>query len=194
MLGDYAAARPLVAECMRLYQELGDAWSLAHTLLLSAGLAVGSARAYPALRLAGAAAAQQEAIGVTLPAILSDPYERMLDPARAALGAPAQAEAWAEGRAEPGSGAHLRGAGAALSCGNRSCYANNGRQMRKRLMPEGAFWGTHASCRAPLCRGALRALPRRRGDPDRRSRSRTLKRSFQSFWRHVAPGSRYWRC
>jgi tetratricopeptide (TPR) repeat protein len=98
-LGDYAAAGPLVEESLRRYRALEMRWEMAFTLGRVGGVAAGNGHRERALRLGGASAAHREAIGVTLPPIYGDHFDRMLEPARAALDATAQATAWDAGRA-----------------------------------------------------------------------------------------------
>jgi hypothetical protein len=64
-----------------------------------AGHAAGRGRPGRALRLAGAAGALREALGLFAPRDDRPRLERWLEPARRELGPPAAAAAWAEGQA-----------------------------------------------------------------------------------------------
>jgi predicted ATPase/class 3 adenylate cyclase/DNA-binding XRE family transcriptional regulator len=97
--GDDAAANrsyvESLAQARELRSQLGIAWSLSGF----ARLAAAQAQPIRALRLAGAAAALRELIGMPLtPAELAE-FERRIAPARRALGEAAAESAWAEGRA-----------------------------------------------------------------------------------------------
>jgi predicted ATPase len=95
--GDYAAARPLLDESLAITRELGDQTAIAYLLEDYGGLAAAEAQPERALRLAGFAAAQREAIGAPLPPAEQARVDRMIAPAHAALPDTA-AQAWAAGR------------------------------------------------------------------------------------------------
>ncbi|MEW5957753.1 MAG: tetratricopeptide repeat protein [Chloroflexota bacterium] len=96
--GDYGAARQKYDESLGVLWELGERWMLAYVLEDMGGLA--ALRGYPAraLRLVGAAAVLREETGSSLSPAEQDMLEKMLGPARQALGQAAEALE-AEGRA-----------------------------------------------------------------------------------------------
>jgi predicted ATPase len=96
--GDHSGLPALLQEALQLNLESGDRVALAYCLEDYAGLAAAHGEARHALRLASAAAALRAGLGAPLPAGEQEALERLLAPARAALGA-AAAEAWAEGQA-----------------------------------------------------------------------------------------------
>jgi tetratricopeptide (TPR) repeat protein len=101
LTGDYAAARPLVADSLRMYRELGMVYAQAQALGAAAGVAAGTEQSERALRLAGASDAHCAAIGVSQPAIYAEQTERMIERARQSLSETTQATIWAEGQAMP---------------------------------------------------------------------------------------------
>jgi tetratricopeptide (TPR) repeat protein len=101
LTGDYAAARPLVADSLRMYRDRGDIYAQAWSLGSAAGIAAGTGHPKRALRLAGASDAHCAAIGVSQPAVFEAPHKRAIEPARQALDAATQAALWAEGQAMP---------------------------------------------------------------------------------------------
>jgi tetratricopeptide (TPR) repeat protein len=101
LTGDYAAAWPLIADSLRMYRELGDAYRQAWSLGSAAGIAAGSGQSERALRLAGASAMHCAEIGVSQPAIYATRTERMIERARLALSEATQAALWAEGQVMP---------------------------------------------------------------------------------------------
>jgi tetratricopeptide (TPR) repeat protein len=101
LTGDYTGAGPLVAESLRMYQQLGDHYAQAWSLGSAAGLAAGIGQPERALRLAGASAARCAEIGVSQPAIFEARRESMIAGARQPLSEATQAALWAEGQAMP---------------------------------------------------------------------------------------------
>jgi tetratricopeptide (TPR) repeat protein len=99
LMQDYRPARDLTLESLRLYKDLNDTFSMAHSLVRAAGVLAGNGQAELALRVGGAGAAQLEAIGVSEPPIYQARFESMLDPARRALPTEAQAAEWSDGQA-----------------------------------------------------------------------------------------------
>ena len=97
--GDYMVARSLYAESLTLYWELGDKWAITQFLEDLGVLAVAQSEPERALRLAAAAAVLREAISAPRSPSDQTGLERMLEPARQALGEASSALAWAEGRA-----------------------------------------------------------------------------------------------
>jgi DNA-binding CsgD family transcriptional regulator len=95
---DLDAARAHLAEGLAVWCDTEDRTGLPLLLDCFALLAITRGQPDRALRLAGAAAAQHEAIGAPLPPILRAQLEQWLAPARQALG-DAAAVAWGEGRA-----------------------------------------------------------------------------------------------
>jgi adenylate cyclase len=97
--GDYTEAHALYEESLTINRDLGDGWAIAYLLEDIGGLAALQGQPGRALRLSGAAAALRETINAPLPPAEQDKLERMLAPARQALGETATASAVAEGRA-----------------------------------------------------------------------------------------------
>jgi tetratricopeptide (TPR) repeat protein len=101
LLGDYATARPLVNESLRIYQELGFEWDMALSLGRAAGIAAGTNQNERALRLAGASAAHCARIGVSLPQLFHARHEKMIEHARRTLDEATQEALWREGQEMP---------------------------------------------------------------------------------------------
>ena len=101
LLGDYATARPLVDESLRIYRGLGFEWDMALSLGRAAGIAAGTAQSERALRLAGASAAQCASIGVSMPQLFHERSEQMIERARRALDEETQEALWREGQEMP---------------------------------------------------------------------------------------------
>ena len=97
--GDYVASLSLYDESLTILWELGERWMLAYVLEAMGGLAALQGQPQRALRLVGAAAALRETTGSSLSPTEQDMLEKMLGPARQALGEAAAASAEAEGRA-----------------------------------------------------------------------------------------------
>jgi Tetratricopeptide repeat len=97
--GDHAAAAPVLHECAVLCRELGYRWLMPALFEGLAGRAAGRGQPERALRLAGAAGALREALGLFAPRADQARLERWLEPARHQLGPTAAAAAWAEGQA-----------------------------------------------------------------------------------------------
>ncbi len=97
--GDYDRARALYRESLTIDRELGERWAMAYLLEDIGGLAALERRPDRALRLVGAAAALREKIGAPLSAAERAKLDRLLEPARQALAADAQATAESAGRA-----------------------------------------------------------------------------------------------
>jgi predicted ATPase/DNA-binding XRE family transcriptional regulator len=102
--GALGLARRCLAESLAVTRELDDQFGLAGALEAFAVLAVALGEPRQALQFMGAAAALREAVGTPLPPAERPRLERLLTPARSALGQPATDEAQAEGRALPLSG------------------------------------------------------------------------------------------
>jgi tetratricopeptide (TPR) repeat protein len=99
LLGDYAAARSLLAESLQMYRELGYVYHMALSLSRAAGIVAGINQPEHALRLAGAGAAHCARIGVSQSRIFEEVRERIILPARQVLSEERQAVLWAEGQA-----------------------------------------------------------------------------------------------
>ena len=84
-VGDYQTADPLASESLRMYRRSGTSWDLAQSLLTAAGIAAGRGMTERAVRLAGASAAQREALGVSQSPAFRERDERMLERAWMAL-------------------------------------------------------------------------------------------------------------
>lgn len=97
--GDYEAARSLYVESLIINRELGDRWAIAYLLEDIGGLAALQNQAKRALQLVGAAAALRDAINAPLPPAEREKLERILEPARQALGPDSAAQTEAGGRA-----------------------------------------------------------------------------------------------
>jgi adenylate cyclase len=96
--GDYVASLSLYDESLTILWELGERWMLGYVLEALGGLAALQGQPERALRLVGAAAALRETTGSSLTPTERDMLEKMLGPAREALGE-AAASAEAKGRA-----------------------------------------------------------------------------------------------
>jgi predicted ATPase len=96
--GDFGHARVALAEGLGLAIESGYRWGTIALLEAAAALAAAEEQPIRALRLAGAAAALREPIGVPLPPDWSGDLERQLAPARQRLGEARAATAWSSGR------------------------------------------------------------------------------------------------
>jgi hypothetical protein len=98
-VGDAALARRALVESASLRTAIGEHPAMIRALPLLAGLAMLEARPVQAVRLAGAAQALRDAMGVRLPAMERTALQRALDQARGSLGEGSFAAAVAEGRA-----------------------------------------------------------------------------------------------
>jgi tetratricopeptide (TPR) repeat protein len=96
--GDLAGSRRLLGESLELLREVGDGLGLCEWLEAGAGVAAGEGRAAAAARLWACAERAREALGAPLPRFKRAPRASALSALRAALGEPAFAAAWAEGR------------------------------------------------------------------------------------------------
>jgi adenylate cyclase len=96
--GKFGDARPLLDESLALSRELGDQTAIAYLIEDYAGLAAAEARPQKALQLAGFAAALRESIGAPLPPSEQARVDRMIAPARAALGESTVTVEWDTGR------------------------------------------------------------------------------------------------
>ncbi len=101
--GDCGTAAPRYRRALELAVELGDRAETATEIQGVAMAAAGCGEAARALRLAGAAAAEFDALAIDLSGIVfwSALLTRYLDPARAALGPEAASAVWEEGRRTP---------------------------------------------------------------------------------------------
>jgi len=97
--GDYLVSRAQYEESLSILSELGDRWLLAHVLEDMGGLAALRGQPECALHLVGAAATLRETIGAPISPTYQDKLDRMLAPARQALGEAEATLAEAEGRA-----------------------------------------------------------------------------------------------
>jgi DNA-binding NarL/FixJ family response regulator len=98
---NHARARALLGEALITYRDAGDRQGTARGLEGCARLAATVGSASQAVRLAAAAAALRAAAGAPLPPPERTTLDRHLAAARAALGARAASEAWAEGQSLP---------------------------------------------------------------------------------------------
>src|SRR5262249_19988974 len=98
-LGDAALARARYAEALTIEGEFGYGLGVAEALEKLAGLDAAAGRPARALRLAGAAAPLRGAFGRRRWPLDQAQLERWVQTARAALGEPAAAAAWAAGQA-----------------------------------------------------------------------------------------------
>jgi non-specific serine/threonine protein kinase len=96
-LGDHVGARAHYVESLRVLDEMGDRWGMCQALDALGRLAAAEAQAERAALLLGAAEALCEATGAARLRDRAD-YERAVASAQEALGAPAFAATWAEGR------------------------------------------------------------------------------------------------
>ena len=96
---DYQTARTLYEESLTINRGLGDREAIAYLLEDIGGLAALQGQAERALHLFGAAKVLREATGAPLPPAEQATLERMLGPARQALGETATALAISQGRA-----------------------------------------------------------------------------------------------
>ena len=97
--GDHAAAWALYEESLRIFQELGDRFTISTVLAGLAGLAVAQAQPERALRLAGAATALGETLGAPLLPGFPTMFERAVELARRVVSAAAGEATWEAGRA-----------------------------------------------------------------------------------------------
>lgn len=97
-MGEFTKADELVQESLHLYQALAFEWDLALTIGNASGVAAGFGQARRAIRLAGASAAHRERIGVSLPPMFKERFERMVEPARQKLDQLEQESAWRQGQ------------------------------------------------------------------------------------------------
>jgi hypothetical protein len=96
-LGEHAAARAYLRECLQILEREGDKRLMAYALEAVAELP--DLPLEQAARLFGAAEALREAIGSPLPPNLRQEQNRLFTALRIALGAEAFAAAWDAGRA-----------------------------------------------------------------------------------------------
>ena len=99
--GDYFAACSLYRESIKIFQEMDHKRGIARLLECFACSAATQLQAERSLRLAGAAAALRQNIGVPLTPVEQRRLDAILDPARQALTNTAGATAWLEGWALP---------------------------------------------------------------------------------------------
>jgi predicted ATPase len=98
---DYRAADSLYLESLRVFQELEHKRGVARLLECFAGSAAAQSEPERALRLAGAAAALRQSLGVPLTPTEQGKLERSLEPARQALTTAVGRTAWLEGWVMP---------------------------------------------------------------------------------------------
>jgi len=98
---DYPTARSLYQESIRIFQELDHKRGIARLLECFACAAAAQFQAEGSLRLAGAAAALRQSIGVPLAPAEQAKLESTLDPARKLMTNTAGATAWLEGWSLP---------------------------------------------------------------------------------------------
>jgi predicted ATPase/tRNA A-37 threonylcarbamoyl transferase component Bud32 len=98
---DYRAADSLYRESLRIFQELEHKRGVARLLECFAGSAAAQSEPERALRLAGAAAALRQSLGVPLTPAEQGKLERSLEPARQALTTAVGRTAWLEGWVMP---------------------------------------------------------------------------------------------
>ncbi len=96
--GELAHARKVLDEGLSLAHESGYRWGTIALLEAAAALAAAEEQPIRALRLAGAANALREPIGVPLSSDWTCDLERQLAPARARLGESGSTAAWSSGR------------------------------------------------------------------------------------------------
>jgi predicted ATPase/DNA-binding CsgD family transcriptional regulator len=99
--GDYSTADRYLSSSLTIQQELRDLAGIAYVLERYAMLAVARADPTRAVRLAGAAVALRDSVGVLLTPAGRTQIDRALEPARRSLGRRASEEAWEAGRALP---------------------------------------------------------------------------------------------
>lgn len=97
--GDWQAARDALCESLSMQREIGDLAGIAFVLERFVGLASAQAASVQAVRLAAAAAALRESIGIPLSPEARISLDDMLQVARQALGASATDAAWQSGSA-----------------------------------------------------------------------------------------------
>jgi predicted ATPase/DNA-binding SARP family transcriptional activator len=97
--GEYARARAFYGESLVLRRDLGHQFAVAQSLEDFAVLAGQQRQVERAIRLLGAAEAFCETLDARPPVAVVSDYRRTVADARTALGEPAFAAAWAEGRA-----------------------------------------------------------------------------------------------
>lgn len=98
---DYSAADSLYRESLKVFQELGHKRGVARLLECFAGSAAAQSEPHRALRLAGAAAALRQSIGVPLASAEQGKLEKSLEPTRQELTTAVGRTAWLEGWVMP---------------------------------------------------------------------------------------------
>jgi non-specific serine/threonine protein kinase len=104
-LGDYAQSRMEFEECLTVTRRVGHGWILANNLAGVAALAAAQGQPERAMRLASAALALSDIVGVIPIPLAQGLLEQAVERARPALSAEAYAAAWAEGAALSEAGA-----------------------------------------------------------------------------------------
>jgi predicted ATPase/transcriptional regulator with XRE-family HTH domain len=97
--GDWQGAELLLRDSLELFQQAGPSWGVAWALEGFALLAAARGQAARALRLAGAAAARREALGLLSTPLARDIFASKLAVVRLDLTDAAATEAWASGHA-----------------------------------------------------------------------------------------------
>jgi hypothetical protein len=97
-LGDYGKADQLMKESLHSCQKQKSEWGLALALGTAAGVAAGVGQSERAIRLASASAAHRKRIGISLPPVFEERFERMIASARQALAESVQTRLWEEGQ------------------------------------------------------------------------------------------------
>jgi non-specific serine/threonine protein kinase len=97
--GQVDLARALLAEALELHRAVGDVGQQAHMMYTLAALDADDGRLDDAIRLAGAAARQEERLGVRVWPVIRRERDAWLEPARQAFGDEQFARAWESGRA-----------------------------------------------------------------------------------------------
>jgi hypothetical protein len=95
--GEYTTAARLLKTSLAVLRDADEVWAIAFALSAFAHLAAAQAQAERAIRLAGASAALQGALGMRSSPFWETRDRRLLEPAWRVLAASVGAAAWAEG-------------------------------------------------------------------------------------------------
>jgi non-specific serine/threonine protein kinase len=95
--GDLDEARRLVAEALRLQEQVGDVGNISTRLHVLAAIDADAGQLEQAVRLAGAASAMDEAMGIRSVPVVRRELQAWFEPARSALGDDVYAWCWGEG-------------------------------------------------------------------------------------------------
>ncbi len=152
--GEYARAVAHYAECLPLFQQVGDTRGAGGCLEELGGVAAALGHLARAARLFGAAEAVRDALGAPQGPVDRQDHDRTVAGVRAALGADALATAWVAGRALP------------LEQAVAEALAIRDLAPPSPIVPAAPAWrGRRRSSRAPAPCGSARHVPACRSGP-----------------------------